>query len=143
MSNQACHFLRLPVELRLIVYQYVLDTEDEANLRHPLSNVSEQISDEVMPILMQHTSGFFWTAIPCDEEWYLAIQPFKKTWRMRLTNAVEKPLNAMPALRTKITYHMLMGRHMLTRHDLSHRLQNDTLTGRLLNTESFHLEFED
>lgn len=143
MSTHACHFLRLPVELRLIVYEHVLDTEDEPSLCHPLSLVSEQISDEVMPILLQHTSGFFWTAIACVEEWYLAIQPFKKIWRMRLTNAVEKPSEVVPTLRTKISYHMLMGRHMLTTHNFNQRLRHNTLTGSLLNTESFHLEFED
>ncbi|KAK6003962.1 hypothetical protein QM012_008812 [Aureobasidium pullulans] len=98
MSNQACHFLRLPLELRLMVYDYVFNTQVEVTLVHPLSHISEQISDEVMPILIRRSSGFFWTAIACDEEWYLAIQPFKEIWRMRLTNAAEKPLDATPAL---------------------------------------------
>lgn len=143
MSNQACHFLRLPVEVRLIIYDHVLDTQDEATLSHPLSHVSEQISDEIMPLLLRRVSGFFWTAIPCHEEWFLAIQPFKKIWRMRLINAVEKPLNAVPMLRTNITYHVVMGRHLGTAQHLGLRLQDNKLTGGFLHTDSFYLESED
>ncbi|KAG9582561.1 hypothetical protein KCU77_g10097, partial [Aureobasidium melanogenum] len=143
MSNQTCHFLRLPVEPRLIIYEYVFADLDEQVLHHGIASISEQVAVEVMPILLQRISGFYWTAIPCDEEWYLAIQPCNKIWRMHLTNAAEKPLDAMPMLRTKTTYHVLMGRHMITTDDLGRRLQKNTLTGRFLPTNSFYLESED
>lgn len=143
MSDQACHFLRLPIELRLIIYDYVFDTQGQATLEHPLSYVSEQTSDEIIPILLRRTSGFFWTAIPCDEAWCLALQPFKKIWRMRLTNAAEEPLNAMPALRTKITYHILIGRHMITTLDFSPRIQQNEINGTFLHARPFYLEPED
>ncbi|KAG9657890.1 hypothetical protein KCU95_g13056, partial [Aureobasidium melanogenum] len=143
MPDKGPHFLRLPVELRLIIYEYVFADPDEQVLHHGIASISEQVADEVMPILLQRISGFYWTAIPCDEEWYLAIQPCNKIWRMRLTNAAEKPLDAMPTLRTKITYHVLMGRHMITTEDLGLRLQKNTLTGRFFSTNSFYLESED
>ncbi|KAH0022087.1 hypothetical protein KCU78_g5898, partial [Aureobasidium melanogenum] len=143
MSNQTCHFIRLPVELRLIIYEYVFADLDEQVLHHGIASVSEQVAEEVMPILLQRISGFYWTAIPCNEEWYLAIRPCNKIWRMHLTNAPEKPLSAVPEPRTEITYHLLIGRYMVITQDLSRRLRPNGLTGKLSHTCSFYLESED
>jgi hypothetical protein len=73
MPAQASHLLRLPVELRLIIYGYIFNEPRQATLQHSLTCVSELISEEVLPILLSRFAFFFWTAIPCNEEWYLAF----------------------------------------------------------------------
>lgn len=123
MSTQASHFLRLPVELRLIIYDYIFSDPKEAILRHSLTYVSDQVSEEVMPILLRQFSGFFWTAISCDEEWSLAIKPRDKIWRMRLTNVSELPLNTVPTLHTTVSLHLLGGRRVTTVRGLEDRLR--------------------
>jgi hypothetical protein len=123
MPAQASHFLRLPVELRLIIYEYIFDDPGQALLQHPLTYVSDKISEEALPILLRYFSGFFWTAIPCDEEWYLAIQPRSKIWRIRLRNVSELPLDTVPTLQTTTSFHLLVGRRISTRDALLERLQ--------------------
>ena len=118
MSTQASHFLRLPVELRLIIYDYIFSDPEEAILHHSLTYVLDQISEEVMPILLRQFSGFFWTAIACHEEWYLAMKPRNRIWRMRLTNVSELPLDTVPTLHTEVSFHLLVGRRVFTSRDL-------------------------
>ncbi|KAH0286981.1 hypothetical protein M436DRAFT_78735 [Aureobasidium namibiae CBS 147.97] len=122
MSTQTSHFLRLPVELRLIIFEYIFSDPKEAVLRHSLTYVSDQVSEEVMPVLLRRFSAFFWTAISCDEEWYLAIKPRDKIWRMRLTNVSEWPLSTVPTLHTTFSFHVLVGRRISTSDDLIDRL---------------------
>jgi hypothetical protein len=143
MSTQASHFLRLPVELRLIIYEYIFDDSKEAEISHSLTHVSDQISEEVMPILLRQFSFFFWTAIACDEEWYLAIQPRKKTWRMRLTNVSELPLETVPTLHTRVSFHLLVGRRLTTRQKVIDRLNENGLHGRLTSVCGLIMEEHD
>lgn len=144
MSIQASHFLRLPVELRLIIYEYIFDSHKEVVLHHSLTYVSDQVSQEVMPILLRRFSGFFWTAIACHEEWYLAMKPRNKIWRMRLTNVSELPLDTTLTLQTKVSFHLLVGRRVFTSRDLSDRLINNRVYGGRPNSGcSFHLEEHD
>jgi hypothetical protein len=131
MPTQASHFLRLPVELRLIIYEYIFDDPKGAVIHHSLTYVSDQISEEVMPILLPQFSFFFWTAIACNEEWYLALQPRNKIWRMRLTNVSELPLETVPRLHTKTSFHLLVGRRLTTTGYLSERLYKNRVYGRL------------
>jgi hypothetical protein len=143
MPTQASHFLRLPVELRLIIYDLIFDNPKEIVLHHSLTYVSDQVSEEVMPILFRRLSGFFWTAISCHEEWYLAMQPRNKIWRLRLANVSELPLETVPTLHTKVSYHLLVGRRVLTTQDLSDRLNENRLYGRNTPGCGFHLEKDD
>jgi len=141
MSTQASHFLRLPAELRLMIYERVLDGPRESTiLTHSLAYVSDQVSEEIMPILLRQFSGFFWTAIPCDEEWYLALQPRKKIWRLRLANVSELPLDTVPTLHTKVSFHLLVGRRVVTFDSLFNRLH---LYGGLTIGCSFRLDKQD
>jgi hypothetical protein len=143
MPTQASDFLRLPVELRLIIYEYIFDDPRETILHHSLIYVSDQISEEVMPILLRRFSGFFWTAIACDEEWYLAMKPRNKIWRVRLTNVSELPLDTIPTLHTKVSFHLLVGRRVFTSQNLSERLIKNHVHGRPTSGCSFHLEEHD
>ena len=114
-------------------------------LKHSLSYVSDQVSEEVMPILLRQFSGFFWTAIPCEEEWYLALQPRRKIWRLRLTNVSEMPLDTVPTIHTKVSFHLLVGRRVVTTGNLSARLLQKYSygTGTLFVGCGFHLEERD
>jgi hypothetical protein len=143
MPTQASHFLRLPVELRLIIYEYIFDDPKEAILHHPLIYVSDQVSEEVMPTLLRQFSFFFWTAIVCHEEWYLAIQPRKKIWRMRLTNVSELPLETVPTLQTRVSFHVLIGRRVLLNIDILDRIYKDWPYYSISARREFHLEKHD
>ncbi|CAD0112993.1 unnamed protein product [Aureobasidium uvarum] len=143
MSIQSSHFLRLPIELRLMTYEHSFDNPDATSLSHSLTFVSEQVSEEVMPILLRLNSGYFWTAIPCDEEWYMAIRPRKRIWRMRLTNMSEKPLNTMPEMYTTSTYHLLVGRRMMGFSDFYDRLSKNDSMGTVVPGYGLCLEYKD
>lgn len=143
MPTQASHFLRLPVELRLIIYECIFDDHKEVVLRHYLTYVSDQVSEEVMPILLRRFSGFFWTAIACHEEWYLAMKPRNKIWRMRLTNVSELPLDAMPTIHTKVSFHLLVGRRVHTHKDLLIRMIENRVPGKPTSGSVFKLEKHD
>jgi hypothetical protein len=143
MPIQPSHFLRLPVELRLIVYELIFDNPRDIVLHHPLAYVSDQISEEVLSILLPRFSGFFWTAIPCHEEWYLALQPRNKVWRMRLTNVSELPLETVPTLHTKVSFHLLVGRRLFLSDDLSGRIRRSYATCKLDCGFVFRLEEDD
>ncbi|KAH0359813.1 hypothetical protein KCU65_g9760, partial [Aureobasidium melanogenum] len=139
-SNQTSYILRLPPELRIIIYEYILADEAEQIRFLGLASISEQVAQEVIPILARRVSGFYWTDDPCDEEWYLAVQSYNETWRMRLINAVEEPWEAMPVPQTMITCHVLVGRHMVNKQDLKQKLRANKTTGRLLYARNFFLE---
>lgn len=143
MPIRPSHFLRLPVEIRLIIYELIFDDLEETILHHPLTYVSDQISEEVLPILLPRFSGFFWTAIPCHEEWYLAMQPRTKEWRMRLTNVSELPLETVPTLHTKVSFHLLVGRRLFLSDDLSSRIRGRYATCKLDCGSVFQLEKDD
>lgn len=143
MPIQASYFARLPVELRLTIYEYLFDDPKEAILKHSLIYVSDQVSEEVMPILLRRISGFFWTAIPCDEEWYLALQPRKKIWRMRLTNVSELPLDTVPKLHTKVSFHLLVGRRVFTGRDLYDRMSQNGVNCKIISDNNFSIQKHD
>lgn len=143
MPDQASKFLQLPIELRLNIYEHLYDDPKEVFLHHSLAYVSDQISEEAMPILLRQFSGFFWTAIPCDEEWYLAMKPRNKIWRMRLINVSELPLDAVPTLHTTVSFHLLVGRRIITAGDLLARLTGNHLYGKLSSEYRLRLERQD
>jgi hypothetical protein len=143
MPVQASHFLRLPVELRLIIYEHIFEDPKEITLYHSLTHVSDQVSEEVLPILLRRFSFFFWTAIPCEEEWYFALRPRSKVWRMRLTNVSEWPLQTVPTLHTRVSFHLLIGRHILTHSDLMERMLMNYPHQSLTPRRGFHLEKQD
>lgn len=143
MPAQASHLLRLPVELRLIIYGYIFNDPRQATLQHSLTYVSELISEEVLPILLIRFAFFFWTATPCNEEWYLAFQPRKKTWRMRLTNVSEWPVDIVPSLQTKTSYHLLVGRQVCTDRHLFDRLAKNYQLQLLTHGCLFQLQTHD
>lgn len=143
MPTQASHFLRLPVELRLNIYECIFDSHEEIVLHHSLTYVSDQVSEEVIPILFRRFSGFFWTAIACHEEWYLAMKPRNKIWRMRLTNVSELPLDTMPTIHTKVSFHLLVGRWVLTSKDLLSRMIANRVLGKPTSGSIFELEKHD
>ena len=85
MEGQGCSFLHLPLELRLMVYGYLFDDMLEKILWHPILSVSDQISDEVMPLLLKSIVCYFHLWSWNTDHWRLFVQPRTRIWEIPVT----------------------------------------------------------